>query len=103
MNFLSSSERCRRRRKNCYNDFPTQMNHYIGKVTPDQAEDHFTWAGRIVNYYNFAIPRVFCILVYETIQVAHGKITGLSIWSLLFALVMILIPVPLAFKRVFKA
>ena len=83
--------------------FPTQMNHYSGKVTPEQATDHYAWAGRIVNYYNFAIPLVFGILIYETIQVAHGKTTGLGVWSLVITLILILIPIPMVLKRVFKA
>ncbi len=84
------------------NKFPHIYNYPV-KITDENATRHYTNATRLIRYLKFVIVVVFGIIVFKTIQHAHGDPEGLGAWFLPLTLGLIFIPLVYFFVESFKA
>ena len=73
------------------NKFPHILN-YLTKITEETALFHYTNAARMIRYLKLITVIIFGIIVFKTIQNAHGHAEGLGIWFLPIVLGLIIIP-----------
>ncbi|MCM4159143.1 DUF1648 domain-containing protein [Antarcticibacterium flavum] len=73
------------------NRFPHIFN-YPTELTKENALHQYNNATRMIRFLKLAIIIIFGLIVFKTIQNAHGNVEGLGIWFLPLTIGLILIP-----------
>lgn len=74
------------------NKYPSSLNYPVN-INEGNALKQYTITKRLMRYLKFAIPFIFNLIVFQTIQITKGLTKGLSIWLLPFVLGIIFIPI----------
>lgn len=80
------------------NKYPHIFNYPI-TITEENALKQYTNATRMIRYLKFIIVFIFGLILFLTIQNAHGQNEGLGIWLLPMILGLIFIPLTYYFVK----
>ncbi len=84
------------------NKFPHVFN-YPTAITPQNAQQQYTIASRLIRYLRFALTLIFTLIAYKTLQTIDGKSNGLGVLFLPLTLALIFIPLVFFIVKMFKA
>ncbi len=73
------------------NRFPHLFN-YLQPITPENALRQYTIATRMIRLLKLVLAGVFFMLLYLTVQTAHGNAEGLGTWLLPLVLALVFFP-----------
>ena len=83
------------------NKFPHKLNYPV-RITQENALTQYTFATRLVRTVKTLIVLIFGLIIYRTIQTAHGIAEGFGVWFLIAVLAPFFLLLPYFLYKALK-